>query len=77
MWGPALFPDYFDSLLHPFFCSLLPMSPDARIQAVNNDFPAIVEAVLGQDMSNTTSPQIKEQTVASFMESPGVAIVYC
>ena len=48
-WGGSLFPFYFDSLLHPFFCSLLPLDPDARIGALQKDFPVLVETILGPE----------------------------
>ena len=46
-WGPKLFPSYFDSLLHPFFCSVLPMDPDRRILAIEKEFPLLVKTILG------------------------------
>ena len=46
-WGPKLFPSYFDSLLHPFFCSVLPMDPDHRILAIEKEFPLLVKTILG------------------------------
>ena len=46
-WGAKLFPSYFDSLLHPFFCSVLPMDPDRRILAIEKEFPLLVKTILG------------------------------
>lgn len=40
-WQPSLFPPYFDSLLHPFFASLLPLDTDARVEAVRRVFPEV------------------------------------
>jgi len=49
--GPKLFPFYFDTLLHPFLCSLLPLDADSRIAAVQKEFPSIVETILGPEIA--------------------------
>ena len=44
-WGARLFPDYFASALHPFFCSLLPMDADERAGATIAAFPALLRVM--------------------------------
>ena len=48
-WGAKLFPYYFETLLHPFFCSVVPMDPDCRINAIEKEFPLLVRTILGPD----------------------------
>lgn len=58
-WTPSLFPSYFGSLLHPFFCSLLPLDPDSRIEATHKAFPVLLETMLGPiaGAAQTTEPR--------------------
>ncbi|KAG1658241.1 hypothetical protein FOA52_008501 [Chlamydomonas sp. UWO 241] len=46
-WKPLLLPEYFDSVLHPFFASLLPMDTDARVAAAVRVFPQVQACVSG------------------------------
>ncbi|GAX85401.1 hypothetical protein CEUSTIGMA_g12817.t1 [Chlamydomonas eustigma] len=41
-WPETLFPSYFDSVLHPFFASLLPLDTDARVEAARRAYPVIL-----------------------------------
>ena len=41
-WGPSLFPEYFTSFLQPFCQTLLPLSADLRLAAVQQAFPQML-----------------------------------
>ena len=41
-WGPSLFPEYFTSFLQPFCHTLLPLSADLRLAAVQQAFPQML-----------------------------------
>ena len=41
-WGPNLFPEYFTSFLQPFCQTLLPLSADLRLAAVQQAFPQML-----------------------------------
>lgn len=64
-WGPSLFPFYFGSLLHPFFCSLLPMDPDSRIRAIQKDFHVLVETIMGKEAAARLPQQPAPAAAAS------------
>ena len=72
-WGGSLFPFYFDSLLHPFFCSLLPMDPDCRIGALQRDFPLLVETILGPE----AAAHLQRPAAQSSSEARSVADLAC
>lgn len=42
-WGPNLFPEYFTSFLQPFCHTLLPLSADLRLAAVQQAFPQMLQ----------------------------------
>ena len=46
-WPQPLFPRYFDTLMHPFFASLLPLDADARVEAARRAFP-LMRAQVGK-----------------------------
>jgi len=41
-WGPSVFPEYFTSFLQPFCQTLLPLSADLRLAAVQQAFPQML-----------------------------------
>ena len=41
-WGPSLFPEYFTSFLQPFCHTLLPLSADLQLAAVQQAFPQML-----------------------------------
>ena len=47
-WPQPLFPRYFDTLMHPFFASLLPLDADARVEAARRAFPLMRAQVGGK-----------------------------
>lgn len=46
-WGGKLFPFYFHTLLHPFISALQPLDADDRIDAIEREFPSLVETIVG------------------------------
>ncbi|MEW5304986.1 MAG: hypothetical protein WDW36_007558 [Sanguina aurantia] len=44
-FSPLLFPPYFDSHLHTFFDTLLPLGTDARVEATRAAYPALHAAI--------------------------------
>lgn len=62
-WGPSLFPEYFTSFLQPFCQTLLPLSADLRLAAVQQAFPqmlhfmAPISATTSQDQSGAGTPE--------------------
>lgn len=60
-WPRKLFPAHFSDVLHPFFSSLLPLDPDARLAAVAANYQQLAAAV--QASSGSSASQQQQQHV--------------
>ncbi|KAL3131972.1 hypothetical protein ABBQ38_007667 [Trebouxia sp. C0009 RCD-2024] len=73
-WGPSLFPEYFTSFLQPFCHTLLPLSADLRLAAVQQAFPQMLHfmaptsANTSKGQSGAGSPQ--REKVSSLSAEP-------
>ena len=52
-YGPSLFPEYFTSFLQPFCQTLLPLSADLRLAAVQQAFPQMLHFMAQKDKTKT------------------------
>ena len=70
-WGPSLFPEYFTSFLQPFCQTLLPLSADLRLAAVQQAFPqmlhfmAPVSTLTSKAQSEAGTPPMEESSSLS------------
>lgn len=79
-WGPSLFPEYFTSFLQPFCQTLLPLSADLRLAAVQHAFPQMLHFmapragyVPSNGLENGSSPQISVGPSPSLSAEPSQA----
>ena len=68
-WGPNLFPEYFTSFLQPFCHTLLPLSADLRLAAVQQAFPQMLH-FMAQGAVTTPKDHPGTETPQSQLPSP-------
>ncbi len=77
-WGPSLFPEYFTSFLQPFCQTLLPLSADLRLAAVQQAFPQMLHFMasgtgFGIETGSGTIPKGTLSPQSSIEKSPGLS----
>ena len=74
LWPQPLFPPYFDSLMHPFFASLLPLDTDARVEAAKRAFPKIQAQVRAAVEEPEARPLVSSGDIHSEKESDATRV---
>ena len=64
-WGPSLFPEFFTSFLQPFCQTLLPLSADLRLAAVQQAFPQMLHFMAP---ISTLTPEAQSEAGTTPME---------
>lgn len=64
-WDPSLFPEYFTSFLQPFCQTLLPLSADLRLAAVQQAFPQMLHFMAP---TSTLTPKAQSEAWTPPME---------